>query len=70
MLAGIEITGLWRYAVPPAIWRFSGLDCNCLSAIIHLTESRRACRRDRVVPDTTIPDDLRLRVSAAQQQYE
>jgi hypothetical protein len=70
MLTRHEITGLWRYAAPPAIWRLSGLDRSCLSAITHLTESRHARRRDRLVPDTTIPDHLRLSISAAQQQYD
>ncbi len=58
MLARHEITGLWGYAAPPAIWRLSGLDRNCLSAITHLTESRHARKHARIVVDTTIPDRL------------
>jgi hypothetical protein len=38
---------------PPAIWRLSGLDRNCLSAITHLPQSRHASSRSRAVPEGT-----------------
>ena len=41
--------------MPVPIWRLSGLDRNCLSAITHLIQSRHARRRSGTVPHTTIP---------------